>query len=196
MAWNTVFSALALLTVLSAGCAGESETDGSQPDRPSIVLITIDTLRADRVGEYNCPKGLTPNLDALALKSVVFMNAITPIATTAPAHASLFTGKYPRVHRVRWNGDQLSGEHRTLAELLNAAGYDTAAFIAWPNMIKRNGLGRGFMYRGGERGSKLKIRPGVAVNSMAGKWLEDTPGKPFFMWIHYFEVHSPYRLVS
>jgi arylsulfatase len=158
------------------------------------VLVTIDTLRDDRVGVYGDTNGLTPNIDALARGATVFERAVSPIATTTPAHASLFTGVYPRRHGVRWNGGRLDDSFRTLAEQLSAAGYDTAAFIAMPSMIRQGNLGQGFATTSEAVPLPLEIRPGAEVNRLAIEWLSGDRSRPFFVWIHYFEVHSPYRL--
>jgi arylsulfatase A-like enzyme len=185
--------ASALLGLL-AGCGG-GDSGSPLPDEPSnIVLFTIDTLRTDRVGAHGSERRLTPHIDELAQKSAVFDYAVTPIATTTPAHASIFTGLYPRLHGVRWNGDRLSDDHQTLAERLADAGYETAAFIALTEMIVHGNLGQGFQAASDTPESPFKIRPGVEVNRLALRWLEEPREEPFFLWVHYYEVHSPYRL--
>ena len=185
-----------LLLGLLAGCGGD-ESGSPLPDEPSnIVLVTIDTLRTDRVGVHGSELRLTPHIDELGRRSAVFDHAITPIATTTPAHASVFTGLYPRLHGVRWNGDRLSDDYQTLAERLVDAGYETAAFIGLPGMIVRGNLGQGFQTASDTAESALEVRPGIEVNLLALRWLEEPRKEPFFLWVHYYEVHSPYRLTQ
>jgi arylsulfatase A-like enzyme len=161
---------------------------------PNLVLVTLDTFRADRVGALGHPGALTPHLDELASESVLFTHAVTPIGTTHPAHASLFTGLYPAQHRVRFNGHGLGSTFVTLAELLRDAGYRTAAFVAMPTMLTYGGLGQGF-----EATSDLgrqfvpTIRPGAQVNRMAINWLRQAGEGSIFLWVHYYETHSPYK---
>lgn len=183
--------ALALLfAFLSWGCSSEAEVPKGPPN---IVLVTLDTLRADRVGGDH---SLTPSIDAFASHSTVFAGAITPIATTGPAHSSLFTGLRPRTHTVRWNGDSLPDKFATLATLLSETGYDTAAFVSMPMLINGTKLGRGFATTSEEGPYQEATRPGTEVNQFAKEWLKAPRNKPFFLWLHYFEVHSPYRLTT
>jgi len=164
---------------------------------PNLVLVTLDTFRADRVGALGHPGALTPHLDELASESALFTHAVTPIGTTHPAHASLFTGLYPARHRVRFNGHWLDPSFVTLAELLRDAGYATAAFVAMPTMLTYGGLGQGFETTS-DRGRQFvpKIRPGAQVNRMAIDWLRQAGEGPIFLWVHYYETHSPYRRTS
>jgi choline-sulfatase len=185
MGTRTSVTLFLLLAAVLQGCAPEGPP-------PNIVVITIDTLRADRVGA----PGLTPHIDALAAESAVFENAITPIGTTGPAHASLFTGLYPRAHGVRWNCDRLRKKFPTLAGMLSENGYETAAFVSWPHLIKEVKLGRGFEVRSDNRDTPPHVRPGAAVNRKAAEWLDKARERPFFLWLHYYEVHTPYRLTD
>lgn len=183
---------LAVVALLTA-CSGVPPE--RVDSRPHIVLITLDTLRADALGPYRKGASLTPRIDAFAAQSIVFEQAITPIGTTFPAHASLFTGQYPKSHGVRWNGDSLAEDYQTLAEMLAAAGYDTAAFVALPTMLDRGGLGQGFdtwVQRGDASGFSL---PGPDVVRQAEQWLENLDGdRPILLWAHLFEAHSPYPI--
>jgi arylsulfatase A-like enzyme len=161
---------------------------------PNLVLITLDTFRADRLGALGHPGALTPHLDELASESVLFTHAVTPIGTTHPAHASLFTGLYPAQHRVRFNGHSLDPAFVTLAELLRDAGYRTAAFVAMPTMLTYGGLAQGFETTS-DYGRQFvpTIRPGARVNRMAIDWLRQGGEGPIFLWVHYYEPHSPYK---
>jgi len=159
-----------------------------------IVLVTIDTLRADRVGAYGHPRPTTPFLDRLAREGVLFENAFSSAAHTSPAHASLFTGLWPSQHGVRSNGqgfpEPAPDGYTTLAELLAKAGYDTAAVSA-VNFLKP--IGRGFRHvdAGGEaRGYRLADRTvDRALQWLAGK----RAGERFFLWLHLYDPHLPTR---
>jgi len=192
-----VFAWLLIVALpVTSSCSRQSEVPADPVRRPNIVLITVDTLRADHVGSQDGAPSLTPNIDALAERSVVFRNAITPIGTTGPAHASLFTGLPPRVHGVRWNGDRLTPDFPTLAGLLRSAGYDTAAFVSMPLLISGVHLGRGFTALSDGQQTDQMIRSGADVNRLAERWLEESREAPLFLWLHYYEVHSPYRLTA
>src|SRR5262245_7744755 len=110
----------------------------------NLVLVTIDTLRADRLGCYGYSHIETPNLDGIARQGVLFENAVTHTPLTAPAHASIFTGLYPTVHDVRDTGGfVLKASHRALAEVLRQQGWDTAAFVGSSVLKKHFGLDQG-----------------------------------------------------
>lgn len=186
-----IFAPCLLALVPLSACGGE------QPKRrPNIVLVTIDTLRADRVDSMGYERGLTPAMDALAAKSAAFRDAITPIATTGPAHASLFTGLPPRIHGLRWNGNELSPDFATLAGLLNDEGYETAAFVSMPLMLHGMNLGQGFITRSDVTAENDVIRPGAETNRMAIEWLTQERDEPYFLWVHYFDVHTPFELTE
>jgi arylsulfatase A-like enzyme len=161
---------------------------------PNIVVITLDTFRADRLGALSGGK-LTPNLDRLASEATRFTQAVTPIGTTHPAHASLFTGLYPTEHGVRFNGRKLGSQVVTLAERLQAAGYHTAALVSKRLMLTRGGLDQGFDLRSDiEPGERPRIRPGAEVNELALDWAGHCRERsPYFLWVHYFEPHTPYQ---
>src|ERR1051325_4277181 len=112
---------------------------------PNLVLITIDTLRADRLGCYGYVKAGTPNLDRLAKTGVLFENALTHTPLPAPSHASIFTGVYPTAHKVRDTGGfVLGGAHTTLAQILQQRGWETAAFVGSSVLKREFGLAQGF----------------------------------------------------
>lgn len=172
----------------------------------NIVLITLDTLRSDRVGCYGYAGVETPALDALAADGVRFADAVTVAPLTLPAHTSILTGSYPPVHGVRNNGTyRLLGEHETLAERLQAEGYATAAFIAAFVLDRRYGLDQGFDFyddqiTGSQRAHGTQPlnpqRPGNVVTDAAIRWLHEhrqtRPGAKFFVWLHLFDPHTPY----
>ena len=166
---------------------------------PNLVLITIDTLRADRLGAYGDPQSLTPNLDRLAEEGVLFERAYSPIGTTHPSHASMLTGLYPRYHGVRWNGGTLPPEAQTVAEILQSNGYSTGSFVSYPALHFRARLDQGFdaasdLQR--PKGKKAGLRSCKKTNALVFAWLEELTPEPFFLWVHYFEPHRPYRLRS
>ena len=116
-----------------------------RPVAPNLLLVTIDTLRADRVGAYGYTAGQTPVMDRLAREGVLVEDAIAAVPQTGPSHASLFTGRHPFEHGLRDNTHRgLDKRLPTLASLLQAGGYDTAAFIAAYPVARPSGLDRGF----------------------------------------------------
>lgn len=170
----------------------------SKPAKPrNVVLITLDTFRADALGIYGNTDGLSPHIDAFAGEATVFENAVTTIGTTFPAHASLFTSLYPKDHGVRWNGDSLDDRFTTLSEILAGRGYETAAFVGYRSMLTRGGFQRGFSVHSespDQPPAQQHWRPGEEVNRLGISWLDDRSGEPFFLWLHYYETHTPYRL--
>ncbi len=185
-----------LLAVLgsSLGC-GRS---GSGVER--VVLVTIDTLRADRLGSYGDLGARTPVLDQLAAQGVRFENAIAPVPLTLPSHTSLMTGQQPPAHGVRHNSVfAVAPDTPLLAESLREAGYTTAAFVAAFVLDARYGLDRGFdVYDddvGQRRASKSPFsfaeRRGDEVVDAALAWLADAPDR-FFVWVHLYDPHADY----
>jgi arylsulfatase A-like enzyme len=155
----------------------------------NVVLISVDTLRADHVSAYGYARATTPRIDALARGAVLFENAISQSSWTRPAHASMLTGLYPSEHGITSirDGRKLAPDVRTLAGELKRAGYRTAAFTGGGNMSAHFGFDRGFsVYR--ERHRRL----GDHTRSLAA-WLDAAPGVPFFVLLHGFDAHKPYR---
>ncbi|MDG2308777.1 MAG: sulfatase [Candidatus Binatia bacterium] len=173
--------------------SGEPEPELERP--PNILLITIDTQRADSFGMYGNPGGHTPHIDALAERGVVFDRATAPIGTTFPSHATLLTGLYPRRHGLRYNGDTLEEEMVTLTEILRENGWDTMALVTYGSMVSRGGLGQGFVRTSHEKNGERSISAAASrVGTMARGLLKRRRPFPFFMWVHYFQPHSPYEL--
>jgi arylsulfatase A-like enzyme/Flp pilus assembly protein TadD len=173
----------------------------------NVVLFTLDTLRADHLGCYGYEAAETPHLDTIAAGGVRFSDAVTAFPVTLPAHCTIMTGKYPPAHGVRDNGTyRLISQHQTLAERLQAAGYATAAVIGAFVLDRRYGLDQGFdvyddkitmQYRiRGEPEPANPQRPANVVVDAAIRWLEahrsQRAGRPFFLWIHLFDPHTPY----
>lgn len=164
----------------------------------SVLVITIDTLRADRLGAYGDTKARTPALDGLARQGVLFERAYTPVPITLPAHVSLMTGLLPPAHGVRGNGAFALGTSvPTLAEALKASGRRTAAFVGGFPLSRRFGLSRGFdeyddaMSKAGGVNYDFAERRARDVVGAAGRWLSKNPG-PVFLWVHLFDPHAPY----
>ena len=175
---------------------------GAPPPRLNLVLVTIDTLRADRLVCYGYSKIETPNLDKLAQRGVLFENAVTHTPLTAPSHASMFTGLYPTVHKIRDTGGfVMQSSHQTLSQVLQQQGWDTAAFVGSSVLKKHFGFNRGFAVYDDEMpkpdprqvsGDYADRRAEEVVNK-ATAWLASQSGKPYFLWVHLFDPHSPYN---
>lgn len=160
----------------------------------NVVLVTIDTWRADRLG-----RGVAPDLDAFARGAITFTNARTTVPLTLPAHTSLLTGLLPPAHGVRLNGQVLADDVPTLATALRGAGYHTAAFVGAYVLDRRFGLARGFdvyddrVPRRAEATEVLEAsRPASAVMEAALAWLETVDAGPFLLWLHLYDPHAPY----
>jgi arylsulfatase A-like enzyme len=174
------------LLLLAAGC-------GEPP--ASIVLITVDTLRADHLGCYGYFRDTTPTIDRLAADGVLFEHALTPMATTLPAHVSLMTSASTIRHGIKGNFHTFftafvtDESLRTAAELFREAGYATAAFVSAAPVKMDTGISAGFVIFDEPPGPE---RSAAATTNRALAWLEGPPPGPFFIWIHYFDPHFPY----
>ncbi len=190
----------AVLTVL--GCHRESSPPANVPHAtPDVILVTIDTLRADSVGFAGNTRVKTPFLDRLAAGSVVFANAHAHNVVTLPSHVNILTGLYPYQHGVHDNaGFRLDPKHETVATMLHRAGYTTGAFIGAYPLDARYGLNAGFdVYDDnyGKGAASLDFtnqeRPATAVLDAATRWWTANAGKSRFLWIHLYDAHAPYR---
>ena len=170
------------------------------PDRPpDVLLITVDTLRADHLGAYGFALPASPNIDRLANRSVVFERAIAASAATAPSHASIMTSLYPRHHSIgHANGPTTLTGETTLAEAFASKGYFTGAFIGNMILQRPSGLAKGFQHYDadleepeGERGGYLE-RTAERTTERALSWLDSLPDEPVFLWVHYQDPHGPY----
>ncbi len=182
--------------VLLASCSG-SQSSAPPAAARNLVVITIDTLRADRVGAYGYAAARTPAIDALARRGARFDRAYAPTPITLPSHASVFTGRYPPGHRARHNGLPLDPQAPLLAEVLSKNGFSTAAFVAAFPLDGRFGLKKGFATYGDRMprlrdGRSANERPGRVVVDEALQWLQVNRGNRFLLWVHLFEPHSPY----
>ena len=185
---------------LGAGC-GSSEKPAGRADAPTgppkapaqhVVLVTIDTLRADAVGAYGAPGARTPTLDALARDGVRVERAWAAAPITLPSHATLLSGLDPPGHGSRHNGLALRADVPTLATVFAAAGFATGAFVSAFPLDRRFGLDRGFatydsaLPRGAD-GAPLNERPGADTVDRALAWLAAQPTGRVFLWVHLFE---------
>lgn len=168
----------------------------------NVLLITMDTTRGDRLGYYGNSAVETPALDALATGGVIFSRAITTSPTTLPSHSSILTGLYPFHHGARMNGQtRLSPEHETMAEILGAHGYQTAAYVSAFVLAKGFGVAQGFTTYDDEteRFDDAPIhreaeRRGDITTDLALGWLKAHQSGKFFLWVHYYDAHAPYEL--
>ncbi len=174
----------------------------SDVEKPNVILLTLDTLRADHLACYGYPDVRTPNIDSLARQGVLFEQAATNSPLTLPAHCSILTGMYPTYHGVRINGNTaLNDEQMTIAEVLSAQGYQCGAFIGAFVLDGRWGLKQGFQHYDDQFDLKkykhidlgAVQRPGNEVIDAALDWLEEQKSTPFFAWIHLYDPHTPYE---
>ncbi|HEX9188283.1 MAG TPA: sulfatase, partial [Vicinamibacteria bacterium] len=168
---------------------------------PNVVLVTIDTLRADRVGAYGHAGGETPTIDRLALEGVLALDAVVQVPQTRPSHASIFTGRYPYEHGIRDNYSRpLPPGTPTMAAILRQRGWDTGAFIGAYPVSRPSGLDQGFAayddpFAAGDdttRQARTERRAKEVVDR-ALEWLEKPRPGPFFAWVHLFDPHAPYE---
>jgi len=160
-------------------------------DKPlNILLITLDTLRADHLGCYGNSQIKTPHIDRLAKEGVRFTGAVCQAPLTGPSHDSILTGLYPHTHGVRINGYPLPESSATAAEILKANGYKTAGFVS-VNFLGGDvsGLGRGF---DAFDWPKQVEQPAEAATEKAVAWLDKNGKEKFFVWVHYYDPHSDY----
>jgi arylsulfatase A-like enzyme/cytochrome c-type biogenesis protein CcmH/NrfG len=197
-----VAAALGVLALLSGVVAWWYVSSGRSTRPRSVLLVSVDTLRADRLGSYGHTQAVTPVLDALSSRGLRFTQATTTAPLTLPAHTSLLTGTFPTFHGVRDNGGFYVDEGlTTLAEVLHTNGLRTGAFVGAFVLDRRWGLGQGFDTYFDDfdlskfemsRGLDAAQRPGREVVDRALAWLDEDRERPFFAWVHLYDPHSPY----
>jgi len=176
-----------VLTVLALLAASSSP--------PNLLLVTVDTLRADHVGAYGDAKAQTPAFDRLAREGLLVEEAVAQVPETRPSHASMLTGRYPYEHGVRDNAaGPIAPGMPTLATVLKAAGYDTAAFIGAYPVSRSSGLDRGFdvyddPFEKAVDGRTERRAQEVVDRALA--WLGRPRSRPFLLWAHLFDPHAP-----
>jgi arylsulfatase A-like enzyme len=187
----------------AVGNGSKAQSRATAP-RPNIILITLDTTRADRMGFLGSERGLTPNLDVLAKQSVIFSRAYAQVPLTTPSHAALLTGTYPQFNHLEDLGAPLSKDLPYLPDELHKHGYKTGAFIGayildpWRHAAP--GFDRGFDFydtdyhtrKPGEDRYHSVERRAEEVANRALKWLSTHPKGPFFVWLHFYDAHDPY----
>ncbi len=180
-------------------------TTFASAEAPNIILITVDTTRADRMGFLGSKKGLTPNLDTLARQGVVFEKAYSQAPLTPVSHATIFTGTYPQFHTVTDFGHPLPPLLPFVPEILQKSGYHTAAFVGSlildPKANMAPGFDRGFDFfdagfhqkrgRDEDRYDTIERRGGDVVSHTIA-WMNKNRKSPFFIWIHLYDPHAPY----
>lgn len=197
MCSSRVISAI-VLTLALVACGG-GEDGAERLVRPNVVLVTLDTLRADHLGCYGYFRDTSPSIDALAAESVLFEHCTVPMATTLPSHVSMLTGTWPLEHGVLANvahGGQafaISPGLEPLSKTLSDAGYETAAFISAKPLRPKSGIGSGFDHFDDSEGP---TRRGDVTMTRALEWLRrreaQSPEQPLFLWVHLFDPHDPY----
>ena len=165
----------------------------------NVLLVTMDTTRADRLGCYGYQRAKTPNLDILAAKGVEFLNVTCQVPLTTPSHCSILTGTYPLYHQVRNNGAYiLSPALTTLAEVLDGKGFATAAFVSSFTVDSRFGLDQGFEIYDDKFAEAQAFkapnseRKAEKTFESFSRWLGRNQARPFFCWVHYYDPHLPY----
>jgi choline-sulfatase len=186
--------------VLAASCLTRAEPsrDRSDAQKPNLLIITLDTTRADHLGCYGMKKGRTPVLDELASRGVLFEEAHSHVPLTLPSHATLFTGQLPSTLNVRLNGLPLKEGVETLATHLKSRGYWTGAVVATVILHREYGLARGFASYNDtvtiapSSGGSPEKRNAQDVTD-AALTLAHGIDRPFFLWVHYYDPHYPHR---
>jgi arylsulfatase A-like enzyme len=175
------------VAAFAAACA--HQPSAAVPGAPYVVLVTIDTLRADATSPYGAPAGDTPHLAAFARESVQFEQASTVMPTTGPAHLSMLTGLYPQQHGALQNGAAVRTGTRSLAEIMRRSGRRTAAFVSVHHLSRETLKLDGFE----EWNAPAQVRDGKDTVDAATRWIDAQGGAPFFLWVHLFDPHQPYK---
>jgi choline-sulfatase len=208
---NLIICGAGAFLLLSSGCRRSEEPSSSHvPRDANILLITLDTTRADHLSCYSDlpPVGerrgttKTPHLDALAARGVLFSRAMVQVPLTLPSHASIMTGAYPTRHGLRdMEGFVLDKSHPTVASITQGNGYATAAFVGARVLAKPFGLANGFTSYDDDIGNQseednpagtVAERRAAVVTERALTWLRENGQRKFFLWAHYFDPHAPY----
>jgi len=180
---------------LASGCGREAAPPTPPPapasPRPSLLLVTLDTTRADALAP-EADAAATPAFAALAARGVRFAQAYATAPTTLPSHASMLSGLYPGEHGVHENGRHLSDRVPLVAERLRELGYATAAFVSGFPLKRAFGLGRGFDVYDDELGGSATERASRETTDRALAWLAASEARPRFLWVHYYDPHEPY----
>jgi arylsulfatase A-like enzyme len=202
--------AILLLAVGACSCRRERDADKAEQvegtretarpaepaEPPNLVLVTVDTTRADRLGCYGYFRDTSPNIDAFAAECVLFERCIVPVSTTLPTHTSMLTGVYPLEHGVLANVGrggvrfEASPQLMSYTEVLNEAGYRTAAFVSAAPLKRLSGIDAGFAVFDQPRPRQRRAK---GTNAKALAWLNSLQRTPYFLWVHYYDPHRPYK---
>lgn len=207
---------LLLACIATGAClAGPGAGPASEPPPTPVILISIDTLRADHLGAYGYTRIHTPNIDSYAQPGTLFTAVDAQVPLTLPSHASLFTSTYPFENRIEENAQPVPPGAVTLASVLRSQGYKTAAFIGSVFLERQMGLDQGFdvydspfsfeafsplsgsMFYTGETANRYAVRDrraGALVVRAAERWLSAQGGQPVFLFVHLFDLHTPYAI--
>jgi len=186
-----------ILVVLCLGAAvscGGGQRGGAPPERPNVVLIVVDTLRADHLSSFGYSRPTTPNLDRLAAESVVFRNAQSAAPWTTPSVGALFTSQYPSALGIGSQPGPIGERFPTLAELLKADGYNTQGIISVSMLTSKLGFGRGFDGYDESACAERSESSSPQVTDAAIRFLRERGDEPFFLFVHYFDPHYNYLL--
>src|SRR4051812_34247604 len=196
-----------------AGCAVLLLVSAAMAAPPPVILISIDTLRADHLSAYGYKRIRTPHIDSFAERGTLYGNVSAQIPLTMPSHTSLFTSTYPFENQIEENAERLPPGAVTLASVLKSQGYKTAAFISSVFLEREMGLDQGFdfydspfhfeafspmsgsMFFGGTERNPYDVRDrrdGALVTGAATRWLNAHKGQPVFVFLHLFDLHKPY----
>ena len=200
--------ALGCTTLAMVGCRKDDVSGRPLYPNANVLIVTLDTVRADRLGVYGHDRDTTPNLDALARESVRFDRAFAQSSFTPPSHAALLTSRYVSSHGLRWWNYRLPDEVETVAETFSGRGYRTASFSPLA-MGSVNGLDQGFervveMKNEGEFRTRVDdnpkndylIAPASAINERVFPWLAEDDRRPFLGWVHYYDAHRPFAVFT
>jgi choline-sulfatase len=191
------------LTPVAGSGAFAADSPKPKTARPNVILITIDTTRADRMGFLGSDRGLTPNLDAVAKQGIVFTRAYSHVPLTSPSHATILSGTYPQFNHVSDLGDAIGKDIPYLPAILHQNGYATAAFVGGAVLDPKGaapGFDRGFdsydagfheQSPGESRYDSVERRANVVIDH-AIAWLAKHPKRPVFLWVHLYDPHDPY----
>ena len=201
--FKAVFILGTLVVILSriAGFLGHTAFGAGTRTPPSVILISVDTLRPDHLSCYGYRRASTPHIDAIAREGTIFTQVSSQVPLTLPSHVSMLTSTYPFANGVQDNAVRLGPEAVTLATVLKSRGYHTAAFVGGFVLDRRFGLNRGFdeydspfdlhRQQGKDPGDIKRL--GEDVTNSAEKWVTENSGSPFFVFLHLYDLHTPYE---
>ncbi|MGB8953371.1 MAG: sulfatase-like hydrolase/transferase [Candidatus Aminicenantales bacterium] len=200
ISWISILAVLAAIFPLNPGCKKREQIPNiKQNETFNLLLITIDAMRADRIGAFGFTNALTPNIDRMAENGVMFRNCYAPVPQSLPSHCTIFTGREPMAHQVRNNGmDHLPESEATWAEVMKNYGYETYALVSSYMLHSKFGLKQGFdTFDDSLRYDQIIHNAGTAIAadsvfSRFQSWLEQRPSRKFFAWVNFSDPRAPY----